>query len=216
MTEGWKARARSKFVPLARWLAKRGVKPDQLTYLGLCLSLLAALLLGRGDFLAAAFLIGLAGLCDVLDGDVARETGRVSAFGGFLDSTLDRVGEASLYAGLANYYYTRAQGGALWLQNEFRAEARWGDANGYTLAILALSTLILSFLVSYTRARAEALGLECRVGWFERPERMVVLIVAAAFGVGPVMPGALLLLTVLSFATAIQRVVYVWESTRRP
>ena len=84
------------------------------------------------------------------------------------------------------------------------------------VTLTAVLALVASFLVSYTRARAEALGLECRVGWFERPERMVVLIVAAAFGVGPVMPGALLLLTVLSFATAIQRVVYVWESTRRP
>ena len=212
MTEGWKAQARSKFVPLARALAKRGVKPNQLTYLGLCLSLLAALLLGRGDFLAAAFLIGFAGLCDILDGDVARETARVSAFGGFLDSTLDRVGEASLYAGLAHYYYTRAQGGALWLQNEFRAEARWGDANGQTLAILALSTLILSFLVSYTRARAEGLGLECKVGLMERPERLLTVGVGALLG-DRFMPGILGLLFLLTLVTVIQRVYHVHRLT---
>src|SRR5437762_5267791 len=101
MSETWKKRSRSWLLPLARSLAKRGVRPDHLTYAGLGLSLVAALLLGRGDFLSAAFVLGLAGLCDILDGDVARETGRSSTFGAFLDSTLDRVGEGALYAGLA-------------------------------------------------------------------------------------------------------------------
>ena len=82
------------------------------------------------------------------------------------------------------------------------------------LSLTALLALIGSFLVSYTRARAEGLGLECRVGWFERPERMVLLIVAGLFGLGPVMPGALLVLTVLSFMTAAQRVVHVYRVTR--
>ena len=82
------------------------------------------------------------------------------------------------------------------------------------VALTALVALVGSFLVSYTRARAEGLGLECRVGWFERPERMVLLIVAGLFGVGPVMPGALLLLAMLSFATAAQRVLHVYRLTR--
>jgi CDP-diacylglycerol--glycerol-3-phosphate 3-phosphatidyltransferase len=71
-----------------------------------------------------------------------------------------------------------------------------------------------SFLVSYTRARAEGLGLDCRIGWFERPERVVLLIIGAAFGVGNVMSIALMLLAVLSFATAGQRVLHVWKHTR--
>ncbi|MGH7681507.1 MAG: CDP-alcohol phosphatidyltransferase family protein, partial [Candidatus Eiseniibacteriota bacterium] len=163
-TASWKDRGRSLFLPLARWLAKRGVKADHLTYAGLGLSLIAALLLGRGDFLGAALVIGVSGLCDILDGDVARESGSASTFGAFLDSTLDRIGEGSLYAGVANYYYTRTQGAALWLKDEYRAQASWGDPDGHTLAVLALATLILSFLVSYTRARAEGLGMECKVG----------------------------------------------------
>jgi CDP-diacylglycerol--glycerol-3-phosphate 3-phosphatidyltransferase len=82
------------------------------------------------------------------------------------------------------------------------------------VALTAVLAIIGSFLVSYTRARAEGLGLECKVGWFERPERTVLLIVAGLFGVGPVMPGALLLLVLLSFATAAQRVAHVWKITR--
>jgi CDP-diacylglycerol--glycerol-3-phosphate 3-phosphatidyltransferase len=209
---GWKDRGRALFLPLARWLAKRGVRPDHLTYLGLALSLLAAMLLGRGDFLGAALVIGLAGLCDILDGDVARETGSVSPFGAFLDSTLDRIGEGALYAGLANYYYTRAQGAALWLRDEFRAEATWSDPDGHTMAVLALATLVLSFLVSYTRARAEGLGLECKVGIMERPERMLTLGVGALLG-QRFLPGILGILFLLTLVTVLQRVYHVHRLT---
>lgn len=212
MIESWKERGRSLFIPLARTLAKRGVKPDHLTYVGLGLSLLAALLLGRGDFLGAAFVIALSGLCDVLDGDVARETGSVSPFGAFLDSTLDRVGEGALFAGLANYYYTRTQGAALWLKDEFRAEASWGDPDGHTLAVLALATLVLAFLVSYTRARAEGLGLECKVGFMERPERMLALGAGALLG-HRFMPGILGILFLLTLVTVLQRVYHVHRLT---
>jgi CDP-diacylglycerol--glycerol-3-phosphate 3-phosphatidyltransferase len=158
---GWKDQSRSFFRPIAVWLSKRGVRADTLTYAGLAFSILGALLLSRGDFLAAAILLGLAGLCDMMDGDVARATNSSSKFGAFLDSTLDRIGEGALFAGLAAYYFSRAQGGALWIQGEMNAGARWGDPEGRTMAFLALSTLILSFMVSYTRARAEGLGLEC-------------------------------------------------------
>ena len=74
--------------------------------------------------------------------------------------------------------------------------------------------MVGSFMVSYTRARAEGLGLECKVGWFERPERLIVLIIAGFFGLGPVIPGALIVLVVFSFTTAIQRMVHVWKITR--
>jgi len=212
MTQGWKERGRSLFLPLARWLAKRGVKPDHLTYAGLGLSILAALLLGRGDFLGAALVIGVSGLCDILDGDVARETGSASTFGAFLDSTLDRIGEGSLYAGVANYYYTRTQGAALWLKDEYRAQAAWGDPDGHTLAVLALATLVLSFLVSYTRARAEGLGMECKVGIMERPERMLTLGVGALLG-PRFLPGILGILFLLTLVTVLQRVYHVYRLT---
>ena len=82
------------------------------------------------------------------------------------------------------------------------------------MALTAVVALVGSFMVSYTRARAEGLGLECRVGWFERPERMALLVVAGLFGGRPVMPAALLLLAILSFTTAAQRAAHVWKITR--
>ena len=213
MSQSWKERGRGIVRPIAIFLAKRGVKPDHLTYAGLGLSLLAAMLLGRGDFLGGAIVIGLAGLCDILDGDVARETGTASPFGAFLDSTLDRIGEGALYAGLANFYYTRAQGGSLWIRGELQADARWGDPDGHTMAVLALSTLILSFLVSYARARAEGLGFECKVGIMERPERMMALAAGAVLG-QRFMPGVLGLLFLLTLVTVLQRVYHVRRLTQ--
>jgi CDP-diacylglycerol--glycerol-3-phosphate 3-phosphatidyltransferase len=213
LSDTWKERGRGIVRPLARALAKRGVKPDHLTYLGLGLSLLAAMLLGRGDFISAAFVIGVAGLCDILDGDVARERGTASSFGAFLDSTLDRIGEGALYAGLANYYFTRSSGGSLWIRGELQADARWGDPDGHTMAVLCLAILILSFLVSYTRARAEGLGLECKVGIMERPERLLALGAGALLG-QRFMPGVLGLLFLLTLVTVLQRVYHVRRLTQ--
>jgi CDP-diacylglycerol--glycerol-3-phosphate 3-phosphatidyltransferase len=210
---GWKERSRSVFRPVADVLAKRGLKPDHLTIAGLGFSILAALLLSRGDFLGGALLLGLSGLCDMMDGDVARATGTSTKFGAFLDSTLDRIGEGALFAGLAAYYFSRAQGGALWLQGEMEAGARWGDPEGRTMAFLALATLILSFMVSYTRARAEGLGLECKVGLMERPERMLLLGLGALLG-QRFMPGVLGLLFLLTLVTVGQRVYHVRRLTR--
>ncbi len=210
---GWKERARTVFRPVADVLAKRGLKPDHLTIAGLAFSILAALLLSRGDFLSAALLLGLSGLCDMMDGDVARATGTSTTFGAFLDSTLDRIGEGALFAGLAAYYFSRAQGGALWLQGGMEAGARWGDPEGRTMAFMALSTLILSFMVSYTRARAEGLGLECKVGLMERPERMLLLGLGALLG-QRFMPGVLGLLFLLTLVTVGQRVYHVRRLTK--
>ena len=211
---GWKERGRSFFRPVADVLVKRGVKPDHLTIAGLVFSILAALLLSRGDFLSAALLLGLAGLCDMMDGDVARATNSSSRFGAFLDSTLDRIGEGALFAGLAAYYFYRASGGALWIQGDTDIHgARWGDPEGRTMAFLALSTLILSFMVSYTRARAEGLGLECKVGLMERPERLLLLALGALLG-QRFMPGVLGLLFLLTLVTVGQRVYHVRRLTR--
>ncbi len=211
MTDAWKETGRSWFLPLARWLAARGVSPDAVTVAGLALSLLAALFFARGDFLGAGILVALTGLCDMLDGDVARLTGASNPFGAFLDSTLDRAGEGALYAGIATYYFTRTVGGA-WLKAD-EVSARFGDPDGHTLAVLALATLILSFLVSYTRARAEGLGLDCKVGIMERPERLLVLLAGALLG-PRFMPGALGVLFLLTLVTVLQRVYHVRRLTR--
>ena len=213
MSDTWKERGRSLFTPLARELARRGVKPDHLSIAGLCISLVAAMLLGRGAFLGAAFVLLLASVFDMLDGDVARERGAVSRFGAFLDSTLDRVSEGALYAGLAYFYFTRTRTATVWMRGMFEGSAEWGDADGPTLGVLALAVLILSFLVSYARARAEGLGLECKVGVMERPERVLTLGAGALLG-HRFMPGALGILFVLTLVTVLQRVYHVRKVTR--
>ena len=212
MTETWKERGRSWFLPLARGLAARGVTPDALTIAGLAFSLLAALLFARGDFVPAAFVLGLTGLCDMLDGDVARLSNSSSRFGAFLDSTLDRAGEGAILSGIACYYFARAQGAALWLEGD-GSGSRFGDPEGRSTAVLALATLILSFLVSYTRARAEGLGLECKVGIMERPERLLLLLLGAILG-HQYMPGVLGILFLLTLVTVLQRVYHVRRLTR--
>ena len=213
MSDTWKERGRSLFTPLARELARRGVKPDHLSIAGLCISLVAAMLLGRGAFLGAAVVLLLASVFDMLDGDVARERGAVSRFGAFLDSTLDRVSEGALYAGLAYFYFTRTRTATVWMRGMFEGSAEWGDADGPTLGVLALAVLILSFLVSYARARAEGLGLECKVGIMERPERVLTLGAGALLG-HRFMPGALGILFVLTLVTVLQRVYHVRKVTR--
>jgi len=211
MTEAWKEKGRSWFLPLARELAARGVTPDALTIAGFVFSLLAALLFARGDFLFAALVLGLTGICDMLDGDVARLSNSSSRFGAFLDSTLDRAGEGAVFAGIACYYFARAEGAALWLEEGSRS--RFSDPEGRSIAVLALATLILSFLVSYTRARAEGLGLECKVGIMERPERLLLLILGAFLGYR-FMPGVLGILFLLTLVTVLQRVYHVRRLTR--
>ncbi len=213
MNGNWKDQSREIFRPLGRYLAARGVMPDHLTILGVALSFLAALFLGRGSFLWAGLVLPLAGLCDILDGDVARERGIVSPFGAFLDSTLDRVSEGALYVGLAYYYFTRSQSATVWMRGTFEGSAEWGDADGATLGILALAILILSFLVSYTRARAEGLGMECKVGIMERPERLLTLGVGALLG-HRFMPGVLGVLFILTLVTVLQRVYHVRKLTQ--
>lgn len=203
--------------PLVRGLAGLGVEPDHLTVLGLVISAAAALAFFEGAFPLGSLLLTLSGVCDVLDGELARVAHRVSPFGAFLDSTLDRIAEGVVLIGIAGFYVANlvdlAHDPARMLDELSRGlEPRtWAVA-----ALTALVALLGSFMVSYTRARAEGLGLECKVGWFERPERLVLLIAAGLFGVGRVMAGALLLLAVLSFATAFQRIRHVYLITRSP
>ena len=203
--------------PLVRSLLAIGVKADHLTALGFILSLAAALEFATGRFRIAAALSAGAGLCDILDGQVARLSGSVTRFGAFLDSTLDRIAEASLFVGLAWYYTAQLVDMAA---NPPRVIANLEHGlepvTFLVIATMAVLALVGSFMVSYTRARAEGLGLECKVGWFERPERMVLLIVAGLFGLGPVIPGTLIVLVVFTFATAIQRMAHVYKITRSP
>jgi phosphatidylinositol phosphate synthase len=201
--------------PLVRGMLSIGLQADHLTVLGFALSLGAGVAFAIGKFRIAATIATFAGLCDILDGQLARLGGRVTRFGAFLDSTLDRIAEASLFVGLTWYYVAQLVD---MTTNPRRVIANLEHGlepiTFATIALCAVLALVGSFMVSYTRARAEGLGLECKVGWFERPERLVVLIIAGFFGLGPVIPGMLIVLVVFSFATAIQRMAHVWKITR--
>ena len=186
--------------PVSEWLIRMRVRPNTIT------SASAIVVIGAGAAfgldmprLGAAWLL-LSGLLDVLDGQVARRGGMVSKFGAFFDSTLDRIGEAILFAGIAVYFQT--------------APSQSVPVLG---GLLTLAALTGSFLVSYTRARAEGLDLECRVGLAQRPERILGLGAPTLFfGAGP--NGILLLvimfaLAVLSWITVVQRVAHVYRHT---
>ena len=186
--------------PVSEWLIRRRVRPNTIT------STSAIVVVGAGAAfgldlprLGAAWLL-VSGLLDILDGQVARGGGMVSKFGAFFDSTLDRIGEAILFAGIAIYFQTAPS-----------------QAVPVLGVVLTLATLTGSFLVSYTRARAEGLDVECRVGLAQRPERILGLgAPTLLFGAGP--HGILLLvimsiLAVLSWITVVQRVGHVYRST---
>lgn len=202
--------------PLVRRMAGLGLRADHLTFAGLAISVVAGFAFFDGQFRLGAALLLAGGVCDILDGELARHTGGHSRFGAFLDSTLDRLAEAAVLVGIAGFYVRNLF--ALVFQPELVleqiAKVQLEPATWAVLAVTAMLALVGSFMVSYTRARAEGLGLECKVGWFERPERLVLLIIAGALQVFWAMSIALLLLTLLSFVTAAQRVVHVHRITR--
>jgi len=186
--------------PVAEWLIRLRVHPNTVTSTSAIVVIGAGAAFGLDQPRLGAVWLLLSGLLDILDGQVARRGGMVSTFGAFFDSTLDRIGEAILYAGIAVYFQTAA------------------DQAAPVLGVLAgVVTLTGSFLVSYTRARAEGLGLECRVGLAQRPERILgVGVPTLFFGAGP--HGILLLvvvclLAVLSWITVAQRVAHVFAVT---
>jgi CDP-diacylglycerol--glycerol-3-phosphate 3-phosphatidyltransferase len=184
-----KMRLRSLLDPVVAGLEKAGVTPLAVTIAGLALSLLGALFVARGSLRLGAVILIVAGICDTLDGSLARRTGRVSVFGAFVDSTTDRLAELAVFGALILYYMNRGAG------------ARLG-------VIGCLVAIAGSFLTSYTRARAEGLGLECRVGWLERPER-VALIIVGFLGGGIVLDVIVGALAVLTLVTTVQRVLHV-------
>lgn len=176
--------------PLVWLLSTMRVRPDTLTFMGWGLSIGAAILFGVGYIKSAGAVMLLAGLFDALDGAVARETGRMSSFGAFLDSTLDRLSESAVFVGIVFFY---------------------ASASRPYEALVAGVAMTFSLLTSYTRARAEGLGLKCEVGILERAGRVVILSVLSLLGfvtagVGLVAAGALV--------TAVQRMIHVHRATR--
>jgi len=176
---------------IVRAFAASHINPNALTVIGFLMNVLAAYLFAYGYFRWAGGMIFLAGLFDMLDGRVARLSNRVTPFGGFFDSVLDRYSDLSLMIGLLVFY---------------------GRINRFWYVALVAIVMIGSVMVSYTRARAETLIPTCKVGFLERPERMVLILIGAFFDrMAPV----LWVIAVLSTLTVIHRVVYTWQEARR-
>lgn len=189
--------------PLVSLLARLGVHPNIISISGLALSLAAGIIYSTGSFFWAAWVLVAAGTCDVLDGMLARQTEKESLFGAFFDSTFDRYGETAVFLGLAWYF----SGGTVLFSSRVVCQS----PVTVLFIILAASG---SFMVSYTRARAEGLGVECKVGWMQRPERVTLLIIGSLLGSIPgvgtiLMSLTLFLLALLSNITAIQRILHV-------
>lgn len=180
--------------PVADALLKRGVSPDAITITGTVAVVAAALwLYPTGNLLAASLVIAFFALTDSLDGVMARRAGRTGPWGAFLDSTLDRFGDAAIFTGLV-----------LWFIGD--GDSRWG-------AGLALACLVLGSIVPYARARAEGLGMTAQVGIAERADRLATVLVATAL-VGLGVPQVVLvvvlgLLALASLVTVVQRMAHV-------
>jgi CDP-diacylglycerol---glycerol-3-phosphate 3-phosphatidyltransferase len=189
----WTEGARRAAVPAAEWFANGRVTPNRLTVAGLVLNVATAPLIVTGHFLWALVVYILASICDLLDGAVARVAQQVTPFGAFLDSTSDRLAEGITLGALGVYF---ARGGHLW------------EVGALFVALTG------SFLVSYVRAKAEAMGLECKVGLASRPERVFVLCVGFAFARWHVLTVIVYFLAVVSAYTVVQRILHVRRQLR--
>jgi phosphatidylinositol phosphate synthase len=186
--------------PVADWLVRWRVHPNTITVIGTLCTVAGGVIYGTGHIRTAGWFLGLTALFDVLDGTVARRSGRSSTFGAFLDSTLDRVADGAVMCGLATFYA---------LNPVHRS---------VPMMIVCMLGLIGAFLTSYTRARAEALGIDAKVGILQRPERVTLLSAPQAFfGLalnGWVLSLIIVILTVTAWVTVIQRVVFVYHATQ--
>jgi CDP-diacylglycerol--glycerol-3-phosphate 3-phosphatidyltransferase len=176
---------------IVRWLALSKIHPNVLTFLGLVINIWAAWLFSRGSFQWAGLVVIGAGLFDMVDGRVARATKQVTLFGGFFDSVVDRYSDLALYMGLLVYY---------------------ASINRFFYIVLTAIVMTGSVMISYTRARAENAIPKCKVGFLERPERVVLIIIGALFGR---MAQVLWVLAVLSNLTVVHRMIYTWQECRK-
>ena len=175
----------------ATFVSEKKFTPNQLTLMGLALNFLAGWIYSSGFFFLAGLLVLVAGLGDLLDGPVARLTGKTSDFGAFLDSTVDRYSDFFLFGGVAFYYAT---------------EESW------VWFLVTLGILLGAFVTSYAKARAESLMPSCSVGFLERAER--VLLLALGSFIRPLLPWILVFLLIGTHATALQRIFFVKKSLK--
>lgn len=190
---------------MVRALARSGISPNVLTTIGVTINVGCGVLFGVGEFFWAGIVLIVANLFDMLDGNVARLSGRVTRFGGFLDSSLDRLSDMVAFLGIMMFYA--------------------GNSPQHSLlnVFLAGVGMIASVMVSYTTARSEGYGVKANVGFLQRPERMVLLIIGALstwdwnsdFFLFNKMPQVLCVLAIGSLWTMIHRMIYIWKEFRR-
>lgn len=185
--------------PVAALLVKLRINPNALTTIGTICTVAGGVAFGMGHIRWAGWIIGLTAIFDVLDGTVARRTGQSTVFGAFYDSTLDRVADGVVLGGIAYFF------------------AADGPHHNLPMVAVTLFGIIGTYLVSYTRARAEGLGIDAKVGVMQRPERVVLLSVPQAFfGLafdGKLLMAVIAVLTLTAWITAIQRIAFVRRTT---
>ncbi len=190
-TFSYKKAFRELIRPLARLLSAMRVHPDTLTHLGWTLAVVSAVLFGLGRVRTAGAVMLLAGLFDALDGAVARESNRMSDFGAFLDSTMDRFSELAIFVGILFFYAS--------------------SGSPYE-TLLAGAAMTFSLLTSYTRSRAEGLGIRCEVGLLERAGRVVIL---SLFALAGFLTVGIALVAAGALVTTVQRILHVDRATRK-
>lgn len=189
---------------MVRGLVRSRISPNALTFMGLLMNIGCGVLFGYGMFFKAGLLMILANIFDMFDGQVARLRGRVTRFGAFFDSVIDRYSDIIVFVGIMVFY------------------AR--NTGGHSTLLVAVTGLALvgSVMISYSRARAESLDIACKVGFLERPERVVLLIIGSLTEVGSAnpflhkMPQVLWVLAALSHWTVVHRIYHTWRELRAP
>jgi CDP-diacylglycerol--glycerol-3-phosphate 3-phosphatidyltransferase len=186
--------------PAISFFARHNVSPNAITTAGTVLTIVASVVYGTGHIMTAGWIMAVTAFFDVVDGQVARRTGKSTVFGAFYDSTLDRVADGALMSGLTVFYATNA------------------IHHNIYMVVVCLVGIVGTFLVSYTRARAESLGIDAKVGVMQRPERIVLLSAPQAlFGLfwnGWVLMAIIILLSVTACITAVQRIAFVYHATK--
>ncbi len=186
--------------PIADWLVRRRVHPNTITTIGTLCTVIGGIIYAAGHIRTAGWFLGLTALFDVLDGTVARRTGRSTVFGAFYDSALDRVSDGAVLGGLMYFYAFSPR------------------YSSHVMLVVTLLGLVGAYMTSYTRARAEALGVDAKVGVLQRPERVTLLSAPQAFfGLalgGWVLAAIIVLLTVTAWITVVQRFIAVHAATR--
>ncbi|MDM7922728.1 MAG: CDP-alcohol phosphatidyltransferase family protein [Pyrinomonadaceae bacterium] len=190
---------------MVRGLASLGVPPNILTAIGVSINVFCGVLFGMGEFFWAGIVLIVANVFDMLDGNVARMTGNVTRFGGFLDSSLDRLSDMVAILGVMVFYASNT------------------PQHSLMNVILGGVAMMGSVMVSYTTARSEGLGVKANVGFLQRPERIVLLIIGALstwdwnsdnFWFNR-MPQVLWVLAVLSIWALVHRMYFIWKEFRR-